>query len=138
MFTKEDNVGLDRRGTFGTTQDGLVANRLLHGIVRMLQLALGAGSSSVSAVALDDSIHVHSSLLLEIVDILSHALPHHALFLQHFDEVVRWRRIAGAQVKVLRKFVEGLWLVDEVVESKDTFGLRQIVLRQIVVNSGAG
>lgn len=38
-------------------------------------------------------------------------------------------RIAGRQVKVLREFVERLWLVDEVVELENGLGSWQIVLR---------
>ena len=80
-------------------------------------------------MALDDTVHIHACLFLEIVDILRHTLPHQSLILKHLDKVMRRCRIAGRQVKVLREFVERLWLVDEVVELENGLGSWQIVLR---------
>ena len=80
-FAKEDDVRLNRCIARGTTKDDLVTDRLLHGLVASLFLAIGACSSSVGAMALDDTVHIHTCLFLKVVDILRHALPHDALIL---------------------------------------------------------
>ena len=89
-------------------------------------------------MALDHRAHVHPRLLLQIIDVLRHAAPQHALILKHFDEVMRWRRIVLSEVEVLGEAIEGLRFVHEVVKGKDGFWGRQIVLLELRVEAGAG
>ena len=66
-------------------------------------------------MSLQDVLHVYACLLLKIVDVLCHILPHNAFVLQQLCEVMGWRRLKLGQVEVLCELVKRLWLVQEVI-----------------------
>lgn len=64
---------------------------------------------------------------------------HKAFIIQHFAEVVGWRRIVLLQVEeAARELVEGLRCLLEVVNIEYGLGVRQVIFLEIVIQSGLG
>lgn len=75
---------------------------------------------------LDDLVVWHARLALQAVDVLREQLEQQALLVQQRYERVCDGRPVVARVQLLRERVEGLWVVAEVGDVEDGFGVGEL------------
>lgn len=95
------------------------------------------GCSTVSPMCLANHRHIDSGLFLQVIDVLSHVLEQDSLIMEQLDEVVGWCCVVVCQIEVLHKLIERFRFLDEVIQSEDGLWVRQIILLQVVVETGA-
>jgi hypothetical protein len=90
-------------------------------------------------MALKNLVHVDSGLLFQIVDVLCHAHFQNVQFVDHLDEVVGRCRFILRQVKVSStELIESFRFGKEIIQSEESFRVRQIVLLKVCVNASFG
>lgn len=92
-------------------------------------------STPVSAVCLHNFIHIDSSLLFKIVNILGHIVEQDSFVVKHLDEEVCRRWFVNRPIFILCESVEWFRILNEKVDIKECFRSGKIVLAQIIVKA---
>lgn len=100
-------------------------------------LAGDAVGVSERAVGLNQELGLDAGPPLQRVNVLGVDPLHAAFVLQEADEHVRRRGAEVARIELLGQKVKGPRVFDKVVELKDSRGVGQVVLLQVVVQACA-
>lgn len=92
-------------------------------------------SSSVGTVCLKYFVHIHASLFLKVVDVLSHTHIKDTFISKHLDKVVCRGGVKLGKIEVQSELVESFRLVEEVIHCEDSFGVGQVILFQVRVDT---